>query len=90
MNKSILVVEDEKILRISLADALKEEGYTVLAVPDGEEAISAIKQGAFSLIITDIRLPGYQRFGNITSEHADSAIRTGNNDDCLRQYQGCS
>ncbi len=58
MNKSILIVEDEKILRISLADALKEEGYTVLAVPGGEEAILAIKQGAFSLIITDIRLPG--------------------------------
>ena len=58
MNKSILIVEDEKILRISLADALKEEGYTVLAVPDGEEAILAIKQGVFSLIITDIRLPG--------------------------------
>ncbi len=58
MNQSILIVEDEKILRISLADALKDEGYTVLAVPSGEEAILAIKQGAFSLIITDIRLPG--------------------------------
>ncbi len=57
MNKSILIVEDEKILRISLADALKGEGYTVLAVPSGEEALSAIRQGAFSLIITDIRLP---------------------------------
>ncbi len=51
-------MEDEKILRISLADALKSEGYTVLAVPDGEEALLAIKQGAFSIIITDIRLPG--------------------------------
>lgn len=58
MKKSILIVEDEKILRISLADALKGEGYTVLAVADAEEALSAIKQGAFSLIITDIRLPG--------------------------------
>jgi len=57
MNKSILIVEDEKILRISLADALKGEGYTVLAIPDGEEALSTIRQGAFSLIITDIRLP---------------------------------
>ncbi len=57
MNKSILIVEDEKILRISLADALKGEEYTVLAVPNGEEALSAIRQGAFSLIITDIRLP---------------------------------
>ncbi len=57
MNKSILIVEDEKILRISLADALKGEGYTVLAVSNGEEALSTMETGAFSLIITDIRLP---------------------------------
>ncbi len=57
MKKTILIVEDEKILRISLTDALKEEGYTVLAVTNGKEALSAIEQGIFSLIITDIRLP---------------------------------
>jgi len=57
MNKSILIVEDEKILRISLADALKEEGYTVLAATNGKEALAAIEQGIFSVIITDIRLP---------------------------------
>lgn len=57
MNKSILIVEDEKILRISLADALKDEGYTVLSVMNGKEALAAIEQGEFSLIITDIRLP---------------------------------
>ena len=57
MNKSILIVEDEKILRISLADALKEEGYTVFAATNGKEALAAIEQGIFSVIITDIRLP---------------------------------
>ncbi len=57
MNKSILIVEDEKILRISLTDALKGEGYTVLAVADGKDALSALQQCAFSLLITDIRLP---------------------------------
>ena len=57
MNKSILIVEDEKILRISLADALKDEGYTVLASTNGKEALAAIEQGIFSVIITDIRLP---------------------------------
>jgi DNA-binding NtrC family response regulator len=57
MNKSILIVEDEKILRISLTDALKEEGYTVLAATNGKDALAAIEQGIFSVIITDIRLP---------------------------------
>ncbi|MBU1567570.1 MAG: sigma-54 dependent transcriptional regulator [Proteobacteria bacterium] len=58
MSKSILIVEDEKILRISLTDALKAEGYTVFAVADGNEALAAIDAGDFSLVITDIRLPG--------------------------------
>lgn len=57
MNKSILIVEDEKILRISLADALKEEGYIVLAVSTGKDALAAIDHSTFSLIVTDIRLP---------------------------------
>ena len=58
MSKSILIVEDEKILRISLADALKGEGYSALAVADGNEALAALEDGEFSLVITDIRLPG--------------------------------
>ncbi len=58
MNQSILIVEDEKILRISLADALKSEGYTVYAVESGEAALQALEDGDFSLVLTDIRLPG--------------------------------
>ncbi len=55
--QSILLVEDEKILRISLADALKAEGYTVYAVEDGKVALRTLQEGSFSLVITDIRLP---------------------------------
>ena len=58
MSKSILVVEDEKILRISLTDALKAEGYVVFAVADGNEALTVLTEGDFSLVLTDIRLPG--------------------------------
>ena len=58
MSGSILVVEDEKIVRVSLVDALKTEGYTVLSVEDGNDAILALEDGQFSLVITDIRLPG--------------------------------
>ena len=58
MSESIIVVEDEKIVRVSLVDALKEEGYTVLSVENGNDAIAALEEGQFSLVITDIRLPG--------------------------------
>jgi len=57
MNNSILIIEDEKIMRVSLADMLKSEGYTVLAASDGATGFAAFEQGDFSLIITDVRLP---------------------------------
>jgi DNA-binding NtrC family response regulator len=57
MRESILLVEDEKILRVTLEDALKAEGYAVLSVVDGNDALATLEEGAFSLVITDIRLP---------------------------------
>lgn len=58
MSESIIVVEDEKIVRLSLVDALKEEGHTVLAVENGDDALAVLEEGLFSLVITDLRLPG--------------------------------
>ena len=57
MSASILLIEDEKIMRISLADMLKAEGYTVFAASDGAGGLAALKQGDFSLVISDVRLP---------------------------------
>ncbi len=57
MQNSILVVEDEKTMRITLADALGAEGYTVYAAATCAEGLTALAEGAFSMIITDIRLP---------------------------------
>ncbi len=74
MSKSILLVEDEKILRISLADALKAEGYTVLTAYDGNEGLALIEEGEFSLIITDIRLPGASGMDILRKSLSDSPL----------------
>lgn len=74
MSKSILLVEDEKILRISLADALKVEGYTVLTAADGSEGLALIEEGEFSLIITDIRLPGASGMDILRKSLSDSPL----------------
>lgn len=58
MSESIIIVEDEKIVRLSLTDALKAEGHSVLAFEDGNDALAILEEGQFSLVITDIRLPG--------------------------------
>lgn len=53
----ILIVEDEKVIRDSLARLLKRNDFTVTAVGSVDEAVKEGLQG-FDLIIADIRLPG--------------------------------
>lgn len=56
-NGSILIVEDEESLRDTLALNLDLEGYETTAVEDGANALNAIKNEYFDLIILDIMLP---------------------------------
>ena len=54
----ILVVDDDKDLRFNLSSILKDEGYDVLAVEDGREALKAVQNNSPNLALLDIRLPG--------------------------------
>ncbi len=54
---SLLIVEDETILRESFQDSLKDE-HSVIAVGTGEEALELITARDFDIAIVDARLPG--------------------------------
>jgi len=56
--KSILLVEDEAIMRGSLRDWLTDAGYQVETAEEREEALNIIGERDFSLLILDLRLPG--------------------------------
>lgn len=56
--KPILVVDDETILREALTDWLTNAGYTVVAAERGEDALDAIREQDFGVVILDYRLPG--------------------------------
>ena len=58
MTVKILVVDDEKAARKSLADILRLEGYDVSTVEDGPSALKLLKEQAIDLILLDIRMPG--------------------------------
>ncbi|MGY4527125.1 response regulator [Pseudomonas sp. UBA4617] len=55
---TILLVEDEPILRELLTCALQELGASVFAVGTAEEGRRLSLQQAFSLLLTDVRTPG--------------------------------
>ena len=54
----ILIIDDEPLMRISIADALKAEGYQVKVAATGPEGVDFIKKEQFDIIVSDLRLPG--------------------------------
>ncbi len=56
--RRVLIVEDRESLRRMMERALGEEGYAVETAGRGEEAITALAQRPFDLVLTDLMLPG--------------------------------
>ncbi|MEN6497832.1 MAG: sigma-54 dependent transcriptional regulator [Thermoguttaceae bacterium] len=53
----ILVADDEKIKRITLADDLSTQGHEVVTAADGEEAVRLLETGHFDVVVTDLKMP---------------------------------
>ena len=54
----VLVVDDEKNMRLSLKAILATEGYTMRLVESAEEALACLEKEDFLMVITDARLGG--------------------------------
>jgi len=54
----VLVIDDDAILRDLVADWLQGAGYAVRKAPDCQAALKALEDGAPSLIVSDMFMPG--------------------------------
>jgi len=59
MRPRILLVEDEPILRVTLANDLAEEGYEVIRASDGAEGLRLIQAQRFDAALLDLKLPKF-------------------------------
>lgn len=59
----ILVVEDEALLLKSLAQALREEGYSVDTAPDGREGLYKAQSYDYDAVVLDVMLPHLDGWG---------------------------
>lgn len=57
-NYSILIVDDEDLIRESLGFDLKRKGYEVTLAKSGEEAIDKLDSSYYDIIITDLNMEG--------------------------------
>src|SRR5438270_8150139 len=67
----LLVVDDEKNMRLSLEAVMADEGYEVRAVDSAEQALRLLEQEDFFMIITDARLngmSGYEFLGQLNQK----------------------
>jgi two-component system response regulator AtoC len=58
MSSTILVIDDEKAIRWSLGEALKENSYGVLEADNGEKGLRLFRERSADLVLIDLRLPG--------------------------------
>jgi two-component system response regulator AtoC len=57
MKHNLLIIEDDKIMRVTLTDYLRSKGHEVVACPLGADGITVFHKEEFSLVISDVMLP---------------------------------
>lgn len=75
--KTILVVDDDKLLRNGLSAALRSAGHTVLEAEDGQEGYDTYLQNKPDMVITDVHMPrmdGFQMLAEIRADDDGSQV----------------
>jgi DNA-binding response OmpR family regulator len=76
-NISILVVDDEELLRDLLVKILTREGYQVDTAIDGEEALEKLGQKQYHLLVSDIKMPrinGFELLREVKSKYPEMGV----------------
>lgn len=73
MERTILIIEDEKLIIVSTQMVLEAVGYRVESAMNGEEGISKAKELQPDLILLDIMMPGIDGWETLTRLKRDVA-----------------
>lgn len=71
---SVLVVDDDRMNRLTLAELLESEGYRAHTVEDGYQALEALEHERFDAILLDILMPGIDGLEVLRQVKADSRL----------------
>ena len=57
-DKTILLIEDEELVRSTTRRMLEASGYSVVEARDGEEGLPAYREGKIDVVLLDLSFPG--------------------------------
>lgn len=72
--RRILVADDQPDARLLVRLVLEREAFEVVEAADGEEALAAIEEGSFDLVLLDVRLPTIDGLDVLRSIRARAAV----------------
>ncbi len=71
----ILLAEDEKRMNRALCEILRQEGYEVTSVDNGEDALYEIEGNTYDLVVLDVMMPGMNGY-SVAKQARKSGIKT--------------
>src|SRR5688572_10386989 len=74
---SVLVVEDEPLVRDYVSDILGQSGFEVVEAATGEEALSRIAEGGVCAVVSDVAMPGKVNGFELARRVRQESPRTG-------------
>jgi DNA-binding response OmpR family regulator len=76
MKRSVLIVDDEPNIVLSLEFLLKQAGYEVRVARNGEEAVKAVSERAPDLVVLDVMMPTLDGYHVCETIRADPKMRS--------------
>lgn len=59
MSIRILLAEDDELMRVTVQDHLRDQGFLVDVAVDGAEALILFREASYEVVVSDIRMPGF-------------------------------
>ena len=75
MAKTVLIVDDEQTIRLSIKAALEGEDYSFMEAGSGKEALTKAKNSKPDLILLDVMMPGMDGFEVLKKLKDDAATK---------------
>ena len=74
---SILLVDDEEIVRTATAEMIRDLGHSITEAASGEDALERLAQAEFDIVVTDYKMPrmdGAELIRHVRAQHPGTAV----------------